>query len=354
MSVFAQNEQRAYFGIHYNHLSQKKAKKMGLEANNGLQVTSVLNNSAAQRAGLQAFDYLTGLGDYAFNDTMNLRKALGKYKAGDAVTVQFIRKGKPQIIQTTLGTKAEAKRVKKSSFENPFFGISPSHAKKPQDMNGQMVVIHGNSTAEKMGLEDNSLITAINDNPIYDWHDISTAIDDLFAGEDITVTWIKDGQTRTQTMPIGNHNGAFEDYKVYVMNENEVKEMPREEAQQVVEDNDDMVQVAFQAVTEDEAEDMKDKKGIDVPIINNLQIEQLNVFPNPTQGRFNIRFELPNSGETIIQVYDASGRVVYENNLGDFTGSFQDQIDITNNARGLYFIAIQQNGQSISRKVILN
>lgn len=352
----AQNAQKPYLGIHYNHVSSSKAEKLGYDNDNGLQITNVMSNSGAQKAGLQAFDYLYGIDNYMFNDTMSLGRALKNYyKPGDEVTVKFIRNGQKQASKTTLGTKAEARSVEKETYEKPFFGISPSHASKPQGMDGQVVKVHNNTAAEKMGLEDDVMITAINNNPILDWHDVSTAIQDLFAGDDITVTWIEDGKERTETMPIGNHDGAFQDYKVFATKGEEVMEMPKAEAMAQPDEYDDVVQVAFQNVTEDEdeAEDMKEDMDIDMPVINNLQIEQLTVFPNPTQGRFNLQFDLPNNGETIIQIYNSAGQQVFNRNLGDFTGSFREQLDISNNARGLYFIMVAQDGKSISRKILL-
>ena len=354
LSLLAQTAQKPFLGIHYNHVSTTKAEKLGFENKNGLQITQVMSNSGAQRAGLQAFDYLYAIDNYVFNDTMTLGKALRNfYQPGDEVALTYIRNGQKATSKTTLGTKDEANSIKKERFEKPFFGISPSHAEKPEGMDGQMVSVHNNTTAEKMGLEDDVMITKINNNPIYDWHDVSTAIGDLFAGEDITVTWITDGEERTETMPIGNHDGAFQDYKVFATKGEEVMEMPRAEAMEQPETYDNIVQVAFQDVTEDEAEDMKEDMDIDMPIVNNLQIEQLTVFPNPTQGRFNIQFDLPNSGETIIQIYNSAGQQVFSRNLGDFTGQYREQLDISNNARGLYFVMIAQNGQSISRKLSL-
>lgn len=353
MPLFAQTAQKAYLGIHYNHVNESKLEKLGYDNKNGLQITQVVQNSGASKAGLKPFDYVYGIDNYEFNDTMTLGRALKNYyKPGDNVAIKFYRQGKKQTSKTTLGTKSDGETVKKQQFEKPFFGITPSHAKKPKEMEGQVVKIIENTTAEQMGLNDDDMITKINDIPIYDWHDISTSINNLFAGDDIKVTWINDGVEKTETMPIGNHSGAFQDYKVFVTENEEVKEMPKEEAMEIKE-ADDIVQVAFQNVTEEEAEDMKDDMGIDMPVINNLQIEQLTVFPNPTQGRFNVKFDLPNSGETIIQIYNSAGQVVYNRNLGDYTGQFNDQLDISNNARGLYFVMISQGTTSISRKLIL-
>jgi hypothetical protein len=47
------------------------------------------------------------------------------------------------------------------------------------------------------------------------------------------------------------------------------------------------------------------------------------------------------------------GKNVYEENLPGFTGTYKKEIDISNNASGVYFIKVSQNGHSMFKKMIL-
>jgi len=111
--------------------------------------------------------------------------------------------------------------------------------------------------------------------------------------------------------------------------------------------------IKMEDVTKKEADDMKKKVGVDMPVINNLQIEKLNIFPNPNDGVFNLMFDLPNQGQTSIRIFNSTGSLIYQNDMQQFSGLFKDRIDISNRAKGIYFLAVEQDGKSITKKVIL-
>ena len=77
------------------------------------------------------------------------------------------------------------------------------------------------------------------------------------------------------------------------------------------------------------------------------------MFPNPNDGVFNLQFDLPEKAETTIRIFSAAGRLLYQSNLGEFSGDFQDRIDISNNPIGTYFLQIMQGKKSLSKKVIV-
>ena len=89
-----------------------------------------------------------------------------------------------------------------------------------------------------------------------------------------------------------------------------------------------------------------------MPIINNLEIERLNIFPNPNEGIFNLSFDLPNEGATSIRIFNSSGRLIYQNDMQKFTGRFNERVDLSSKAKGTYFLAVSQNGKTITKKVI--
>ena len=82
-------------------------------------------------------------------------------------------------------------------------------------------------------------------------------------------------------------------------------------------------------------------------------METLNVFPNPNTGIFDIQFELPERGETAVYIYNPAGQPVYFNTLGDFSGTFNDRIDIANGVRGIYFLELRQDQQRVVQKIVL-
>jgi len=75
-------------------------------------------------------------------------------------------------------------------------------------------------------------------------------------------------------------------------------------------------------------------------------ISNVRVYPNPTSGLFVV--ETANANQIV--VFDATGRIVYNENITDS----EVQIDLSNEANGLYFIKLVENGNVIIKKLIKN
>ncbi len=353
------NATRAYLGVESTSVSTNKAEKMQLDNPNGNMITRVVNNTAAERIGLQAFDYLVGFDDNDFTDNHSFSRALRNYQAGDEATVHFVRQGQRMSLPLTFGSRANIQNNHTPPDQDAFLGVRQSHDDMPENTDGVRVNIVSQSTAEGMGMEDKDIITQINDYNIYDWHDLSAAIDMMSPGETIKINYLRDGVVQESAMPIKSYQATYAE-KSQNNNHNNTDQDTEEEQEEediaiaaVEMTEEEMPEVDMIEVSQEEADDMKEKVGVDMPVINNLQIQKLNVFPNPSDGVFNLIFDLPEEGPTTIQVYNSAGQRIYDNQMLRFTGKFQDRIDISNNARGTYFLMVAQNGNSITRKLIL-
>jgi len=76
------------------------------------------------------------------------------------------------------------------------------------------------------------------------------------------------------------------------------------------------------------------------------------LYPNPTEGVFNIEFEIENKENTILKVYNEKGKTVYNDKIKRFDGFYLKAIDITKEDSGVYFIKIIQGDKSITKKVL--
>lgn len=85
----------------------------------------------------------------------------------------------------------------------------------------------------------------------------------------------------------------------------------------------------------------------------NLQIDQVDFYPNPNNGKFNLSFKLRNEGPTEISIFNTEGKRVYSEILDNFTGSYKNEIDISKNATGIYYISVTQGKDSWFKKMIL-
>lgn len=357
---------KAYLGVNYNHIETSKAKELGFDNKYGVYITEVFENTAAEKIGIQPFDYITGINDQPFTAHQRFKHSMQDYKAGDQASLQMIRDGKAMSVPVTFGKQREAIFRKIPKEEEPFLGVKQDHYNWRENVPGVKVQIVTNSTAEKMDLQDDDIITSINDKTIIDWHDLGTAVDNMTPGENIKINFLRDGQAMMAQAPIQSYGQTYESKSHHKKKEieevEEAKEVDEvEEVEEIVQTEDEIEAmlknitnaIEMENVTQEEADDMKKKVGVDMPVINNLEIEKLTIFPNPNDGVFNLMFDLPNQGQTIIRIFNGSGSLIYQNEMQQFSGFFKDRIDISERAKGLYFLEVNQDGKSITKKVIL-
>jgi len=85
---------------------------------------------------------------------------------------------------------------------------------------------------------------------------------------------------------------------------------------------------------------------IDVIGIKDLKELGINIYPNPTNGLFNVETEIEALDMTIV---DITGKIVLRKQLSNTV----NQIDITNNAKGSYIINFRANNKSYSTVIVI-
>ncbi|TAE16786.1 MAG: T9SS C-terminal target domain-containing protein [Bacteroidetes bacterium] len=83
------------------------------------------------------------------------------------------------------------------------------------------------------------------------------------------------------------------------------------------------------------------------------QVADLNVYPNPNDGEFNLKFNLPQKGDAHISLHDKQGNLVYEEDLKDFSGEYKKPLSLKNQKAGQYVLRIVQNGKIYTRQVLV-
>ena len=92
-----------YLGVGYQPITPDIAASYNLPVQWGAYVTRVAANSPASQAGLQQGDIITKIGDMSLDATHSYLNTLYAHKAGEQVTVEFVRNGKTMQVQVTLG-----------------------------------------------------------------------------------------------------------------------------------------------------------------------------------------------------------------------------------------------------------
>lgn len=86
---------------------------------------------------------------------------------------------------------------------------------------------------------------------------------------------------------------------------------------------------------------------------NNLKPSDLNYYPNPSTGKFNLKFNLEQKGEVTVKVMDILGKEVYKETILDFGGMYDNELNLTGHEKGVYVLQILQNKKALSRKILI-
>ena len=82
-------------------------------------------------------------------------------------------------------------------------------------------------------------------------------------------------------------------------------------------------------------------------------INNLDVYPNPTNDIFNVSFVSEEIQSISIRVLNIVGEVIYEESLDQFVGEYTKQISLGDYSKGIYFLKITDNNLVINTKIIV-
>lgn len=108
--------------------------------------------------------------------------------------------------------------------------------------------------------------------------------------------------------------------------------------------------IDIQDATTEEVEQLNKQTGINY---KKLELEKLNFFPNPSNGKFNLSFSTPKKSDTEISIQNIEGKMIYQEKLPAFSGTYSKEIDISQNPKGAYFIKIVQGDSAQVKRIVI-
>ena len=88
-------------------------------------------------------------------------------------------------------------------------------------------------------------------------------------------------------------------------------------------------------------------------VISNMKINKLAIYPNPTSGMFNISFTSETIQDLRVRVLNVIGEVIVSDELEQFVGEYTKQINLNENAKGIYLLEIETNDGVVNKKLVL-
>ena len=212
--VMADDDAKAsgYLGVRLQRLDSGLAEAMDLEEDGGVLLSDVIAGSAADKAGLEDGDVVVRVDGTKVGTPDDMRRAIQGKKAGEMVTLSYLRDGKTRTAKATLSEEKERptdrvkRRVKEMRLEREhgWLGVQTQpltgglgayfHAE-----NGGALVaeVEDNSPAEKLGLKAGDVIVKVDDDAIEDPGDLRRAVSRFDEPTDVEVTWLRDGHQRS-------------------------------------------------------------------------------------------------------------------------------------------------------------
>jgi len=171
------NVQRAYLGINYEELNAEKADEFGVRSTEGVLITRVLDQGAAQEAGLLQNDVIVKMDDIKIANFSDLQGFLGSKRPGDVVQVTVLRNENKKLMPVKLRNQFGKYEFENSDFSNYFIGeLEPLSKKEAERFNithGVKIVNLKNRSIEEMyGVGDGDIILSVEDEQVSNAYEV--------------------------------------------------------------------------------------------------------------------------------------------------------------------------------------
>ncbi len=82
-------------------------------------------------------------------------------------------------------------------------------------------------------------------------------------------------------------------------------------------------------------------------------VENLSIYPNPTTGMLNVNFDAEKQGDIQIKLISVNGQTIFNQKTNAVSGQYNYNIDISDQAKGIYLLSIISDKEKIDRKIVL-
>ncbi len=179
---------RGWLGVMIQDLNQELAKSFNLSSSEGALISEVMENSPAEKAGIQRGDVVLRFNGNPVKDARSLSRLVAQTQPGTKVKVTVLRGGQEKNIDVIVGQMPESVAGLQEDVgekEEVSWGISVQdltpdlkrHMNLPQGETGVLVTwVEPNSPAEEAGIKRGDIIKEVNREPIANLQDYRKAL----------------------------------------------------------------------------------------------------------------------------------------------------------------------------------
>ena len=314
---------------------------LGKKVVEGVEIAAVNEHSAAEKAGLEKGDIIIAINNQMVESKADLLAVLEDKKPNEVVDIAYLRNGveikttvtlqKSNSLFTFNNEDARIKLEDKDGnwnfewiedAEDVFMGVLlGEEVTEGVQINGTV----DNSAAEKAGLEKDDIITEIDGETVKTQAELISKLNEYKTGETVEVSYLRNGQAAKTTVKLGTKVISIrkpKDIDIFLGEDEAADETIFEEAI--------MPEV--------------------IPADKQLEMMQMDLYPNPSEGEFNLNFETE-ANPTNLTITNEKGDTVFTKEMTNFNGVFSDKIDIRNQPSGTYYLTISQGEMKIMKRV---
>lgn len=288
----------------------------------GVPVMKVVKGSAAEKAGLQKGDLVTRVNGTRINNHADIVKQIRASEVGDDMVIEYIRDGRAGQLTAKLGERQNTNtyryNYKSYKQERPcvFIGITTSSGHHSGGAKGNKIlrVLEGTPAVEA-GLQRGDRVIALDGVDVNTYKELLTERDKHSPGEQVQITYVRDGKILSSSLTFDSC-GEEEEETLFPESE------PTEQA----------------------------------PLINAtpqqaLALENFSAFPNPAMDYVTLNFN--GDAEALsLQLIDADGKELYREELPNFDGNYNKNVQLDQVPDGSFLLVVNQGGKVFTRQLV--
>ena len=110
--------------------------------------------------------------------------------------------------------------------------------------------------------------------------------------------------------------------------------------------------------TDDSLASVADTFNIDVSssvgIVNPLSGLEINLYPNPNNGRFVIESDIFELKNVVLEIFNEKGQLIWNREIRNEIGTLHESVDLDNAAEGLYLLRVRNNSGVINKRFVIS
>lgn len=322
-----------------------------VEQGAGMEITSVIPGSGADKAGLLKGDILISVDKITLLKLNHLSDYVAAQKPGDKVSVEVMREGKHKKFKVKLGEAPKEiarygeRHSERLRHQGPLLGVS---IEETTDQGAKVRAVSSGSMASQMDLQPGDILLSLNGKPASSASQIREVLTQLQPGETLSATFLRDGEKKTVETVWNGHPAPASSPQI-IEREWEIRDSQDAPTEKRIV-KEVRVNIYFSQLAPSESQYLQQKTGIDF----SEEAVDIQAYPNPSNGQFEVAIPVENQGLLSLSIFDSKGNELEKLEWeGLESGIFKTHMNLTDHASGIYYLLVSQNGKTYARRLVI-